>query len=49
MMYFVSDIEIFLSLKDLEDFIKKGKDGFILFSMGTAIKGNIHTRHCIKN
>ncbi|CAL8089908.1 unnamed protein product [Orchesella dallaii] len=27
--------------KDLEDFIKKGKDGFILFSMGSAIKGDM--------
>ncbi|ODN00424.1 UDP-glucuronosyltransferase 2B23 [Orchesella cincta] len=27
--------------KDLEDFIKKGKDGFIYFSMGSAIKGDM--------
>ncbi|CAL8089902.1 unnamed protein product [Orchesella dallaii] len=26
--------------KDLEDFIKQGKDGFIYFSMGSAIKGS---------
>jgi len=27
--------------KDLEDFISKGKDGFILFSMGSAIRGDM--------
>ncbi|ODN00425.1 UDP-glucuronosyltransferase 2C1 [Orchesella cincta] len=27
--------------KDLEDFVSKGKDGFILFSMGSAIKGHM--------
>lgn len=32
-------LQITLFLKDLEDFVKKGKDGFILFSMGSAIKG----------
>lgn len=30
--------------KDIEEFIGKGKDGFILFSMGSAIKGTANKR-----